>query len=71
MRQKRCQGIYNLVNDAKLTSKQLCDLICDRQQLPRVSWDESKPPFSTVNTRVDNRKIKQEGYQLMYADTLI
>lgn len=68
---KGCEGIYNLVNDLKLTSKELCDLICDRQQLERVTWDESKPPFSALNARVDNSKIKEEGYQFIYADTLI
>ncbi|MEM8779730.1 MAG: SDR family oxidoreductase [Cyanobacteria bacterium P01_G01_bin.49] len=71
VRQKRCHGVYNLVNDLKLTSQKLCDLICDRQQLERVSWDDSKPPFSALNARVDNSKIKQEGYQFIYADTLI
>jgi nucleoside-diphosphate-sugar epimerase len=70
-RQHRCQGIYNLVNDVKLTSRELCDLICDRQQLERVSWDASKPAFSEVNARVDNRKIKAMGYQLIYGDRLV
>lgn len=69
--QHRCQGIYNLVNDLKLTSRELCDLICDRQQLERVSWDASKPPFSAVNARVDNNKIKREGYQFIYGDRLV
>ena len=69
--QKKCHGIYNLVNDVKLTSRELCDLICDRQQLERVSWDATKPSFSSLNARVDNSKIKQEGYQFIYADTLI
>ncbi|MDJ0842790.1 SDR family oxidoreductase [Crocosphaera sp.] len=69
--EKGCQGVYNLVNDVKLTSKDLCNLICDRQRLKRVSWDGSKPPFSALNARVDNSKIKQEGYQFIYPDTLI
>ncbi|EAZ91438.1 SDR family oxidoreductase [Crocosphaera chwakensis] len=68
---KGCHGVYNLVNDVKLTSKELCDLICDRQQLERVSWDDSKPPFSALNARVDNSKIKQEGYKFIYDDTLV
>ena len=69
--QKECHGIYNLVNDVKLNSKELCNLICDRQQLERVSWDESKQSFSSLNARVDNSKIKQEGYQFTYGDTLV
>jgi nucleoside-diphosphate-sugar epimerase len=69
--QKGCQGIYNLVNDVKLTSKELFDLICDRQNLERVSWDESKPYFSSLNAIVDNTKIKQEGYKFIYSNTLI
>ena len=55
----------------KLTSKDLCNLICDRQQLERVSWDASKPSFSALNARVDNSKIKQKGYEFIYGDTLI
>jgi nucleoside-diphosphate-sugar epimerase len=70
VRQHRCQGIYNLVNDVKLTSRELCNLICDRQQLERVAWDASKPAFSAVNARVDNSKIKAMGYQLIYGDSL-
>ncbi|MEL4894786.1 SDR family oxidoreductase [Crocosphaera sp. Alani8] len=69
--QKGCDGVYNLVNDLKLTSKEFCDLICDRQQLERVSWDPSKPSFSSLNARVDNSKIKGEGYQFIYADILV
>lgn len=69
--ENRCQGIYNVVNDVKLTSAELCNLICDRQNLERVIWDDSKPPFSEVNTKVDNSKIKAMGYQLIYGDKLI
>ncbi len=69
--QKQCHGIYNLVNDVKLNSKELCNLICDRQQLERVSWDESKESFSSLNARVDNSKIKQEGYQLIYDNRIV
>ncbi|MDJ0729797.1 MAG: SDR family oxidoreductase [Crocosphaera sp.] len=68
---KGCHGIYNLVNDVKLTAKELCDLICDRQQLERVSWDASKPSFSSLNARVDNSKIKQEGYKFIYGDRIV
>ncbi len=69
--QKGCQGIYNLVNDVKLTSKELFDLICDRQNLERVSWDESKSYFSSLNAIIDNNKIKQEGYNFIHSNTLI
>lgn len=69
--EKGCQGVYNLVNDVKLTSKNLCDLICDRQKLERVSWDASKPSFSALNARVDNSKIKQEGYEFIYGDRIV
>lgn len=69
--QHRCQGIYNLVNDVQLTTKELCDLICDRQNLEHITWDESKSSFSSLNACVDNSKIKQEGYQFLYADTIV
>lgn len=71
VRQHRFSGTFNLVNDVQLTSQDLCNLICDRQQLERVIWDESKPPFSAVNARVNNHKIKALGYQFIYGDRLI
>ena len=71
VRQKRCQGIYNLVNDVKLTNRELFNLICDRQQLERISWDESKSSLTTLNDRVDNSKIKAMGYELIYGNTLV
>jgi nucleoside-diphosphate-sugar epimerase len=69
--QHRCYGIYNLVNDVQLTTKELCDLICDRQNLERITWDENKSSFSSLNARVDNSKIKQEGYQFIYGDQIV
>ncbi len=71
VRQKGCHGMYNLVNDLALTIQELSDLICDRQQLERISWDDSKPSFSSLNARLDNSKIKEKGYQFIYPNTII
>ena len=68
---KGCHGIYNLVNDVKLNSKELCDLICNRQELEQVYWDTNLHPFSSFNARVDNSKIKKEGYQFIYGNTIV
>lgn len=69
--EKECHGIYNLVNDVKLNSKELCDLICNRQELEQVYWDANQHPFSSLNGRVDNSKIKKEGYQFVYGNTIV
>jgi hypothetical protein len=71
VRQQHCQGIYNLVNDTKLTSRELFNLICDRQGLERVHWDANQAPYTEVNVRVSNSKIKALGYQFIYPDTFI
>ena len=31
----------------------------------------AKPCFSSLDARLNNSKIKQKGYQFIYADTLI
>ncbi|MBE9167824.1 SDR family oxidoreductase [Pleurocapsales cyanobacterium LEGE 06147] len=71
VRQNRLDGIYNLVNDLHRTNRDLFDHICDRQGLPRVSWDATKPSFSSLNACVDNQKIKAAGYKLIYPDTIV
>ncbi|OLT61218.1 SDR family oxidoreductase [Moorena bouillonii] len=70
-RQNRSQGIYNLVNDIKLTTREVTDKICDRYNLPKVLWDSSQPNFRTNNARVHNQKLKVAGYELIHAETLI
>lgn len=69
-RKNRLDGIYNLVNDAYLTSQELLDGLSQRHGLPKVSWDISVDSPRPYNARVANSKIKAAGYQLIYPHTL-
>ncbi len=70
-RQNSLDGIYNLVNDLRWTSRELCDYVCDHQGLARIVWDASQPSFRTLNARVDNHKIKAVGYKLIHPETIV
>lgn len=70
-RQKRLNGIYNLVNDLRWTSRELCDYVCDHQGLERIVWDADKPSFRVLNARIKNQKIKEAGYQLIHPETIV
>lgn len=63
-RSNRLQGIYNLVDDAHLTTRELLDRVCERHHLPQVIWDSSLKSVRPYNARVKNQKIKDAGYQL-------
>lgn len=65
-RQHRLQGIYNLVNDAYLTSFELLDQVFEQHDLPKVIWDDSSKSVRPYNARVSNQKIKDAGYQFIY-----
>lgn len=69
-RKNRLNGIYNLVNDAYLTSQELLDGLSQRHGLPKVSWDPSVDSLRPYNSRVANSKIKAAGYKLIYPQTL-
>jgi nucleoside-diphosphate-sugar epimerase len=64
-------GIYNLVNDLNLTTKQILDKICDQQGLEKVSWDPSETGFTSLNARISNQKLKAAGYRLIHSDTIV
>ncbi|TVQ19003.1 MAG: DUF1731 domain-containing protein [Leptolyngbya sp. DLM2.Bin15] len=64
--QQGLQGIYNLVQDSPTTVKQLIDLVCQRHQLPPVTWDASQPSTRPYNARVSNQKLKDAGYSFQH-----
>ncbi len=70
-RQYRLQGIYNLVDDSQLASRQLIDSVCEQHNLPKVVWDTSATQVRPYNARVSNQKLKAVGYQLIHPETLI
>lgn len=69
--QNQCQGIYNLTDNTKLTSRELYKQLCDRYDRPQVVWDASQtnPPIS--NARVCNKKIQAAGYKLIHPQIII
>ena len=71
LHQRRLGGIYNLVNDFDLTIGELSDLVCDRQKLERIIWNNSQPGYRLLNARVSNQKIKAAGYKLIHPKTIV
>ncbi|HEY9599930.1 MAG TPA: SDR family oxidoreductase [Cyanophyceae cyanobacterium] len=66
VRSQQLQGIYNLVNDAYLTRRELIERVCEQHQLPYVIWDASVKSDRPYNARVSNQKIKKVGYQFIH-----
>lgn len=65
-RQHQLQGIYNLVDDAHLTSFELLDRVYTTHNLPKVTWDSSQQSKRPYNAKVSNKKIKDAGYKLIH-----
>ncbi len=65
-RQQQLQGIYNLVDDAHLSIRELIDNLCTKYKKPQVTWDASQPKSRRYNVKVSNEKIKQAGYKLIH-----
>ena len=70
-RTRRLQGIYNLVDDAHLTSFELLSRICEQHNLPKVSWDSSSKSARPYNAQVSNQKIKDAGYSLLHSEMMV
>ncbi|MBD2184123.1 SDR family oxidoreductase [Planktothrix sp. FACHB-1355] len=64
-RKHQLQGIYNLVDDAHLPSRELLDRLFTQHNLPPVTWDASQKSARPYNARVSNQKLKTAGYQLI------
>ena len=71
LRQRRLGGIYNLANDFDLTIGELSDLVCDRQGIEKIIWNNSQPGYRLLNARVSNQKIKAAGYKLIHSKTIV
>ena len=70
-RLNQLQGIYNLVDDSKLTVRELVEQVCCKYNLPKVVWDASKLNWQNNNVRVSNQKLKGVGFQLIHPQLLI
>lgn len=65
-RHHRLEGIYNLVDDAHLTSRELFDRVFEKHNLPNVIWDDTQKSTRPYNAKVSNQKIKDAGYKLIH-----
>ncbi len=65
-RQHRLQGIYNLVDDAHLSSSELFERLCTQHNLPPVFWDATQQSTRAYNSFVSNQKLKDAGYKLIH-----
>jgi nucleoside-diphosphate-sugar epimerase len=68
---RQLQGIYNLVNDAPVTARELFERVCDRYELPKVEWDASDLENQPNDRRISNQKLKSEGYQFLHPEVEI
>ncbi|MEA5621044.1 NAD-dependent epimerase/dehydratase family protein [Cronbergia sp. UHCC 0137] len=62
----RLQGIYNLVDDSHLTSREIIDTVLIKHNLPNVNWDVANKSNRLYNTWVSNQKLKDAGYQFIH-----
>ncbi|MBD1860451.1 NAD-dependent epimerase/dehydratase family protein [Trichocoleus desertorum] len=62
------QGVYNLVQEVTLTSRELIEQVCQRYNLAPVNWDESQPSARSYNAKVSNQKLKTAGYQFIHPE---
>lgn len=69
-REKRLQGIYNLVNNVPMISRELLDALHKYQELAKVSWDGSASSMRPFNARVSNRKLRDEGFKLVHPEIM-
>ncbi|NES99898.1 MAG: SDR family oxidoreductase [Sphaerospermopsis sp. SIO1G2] len=65
-RHHRLQGIYNLVDDSHLSSKELIGNVLTLNNLPDVIWDASNKSNRPHNAWVSNQKIKDTGYEFIH-----
>jgi nucleoside-diphosphate-sugar epimerase len=66
--QHQLQGIYNLVGDVPITTRELLERVCTQNGLPPVTWDPTLPSTRPYNARVSNRKLKAAGYQFIHPE---
>jgi nucleoside-diphosphate-sugar epimerase len=65
------QGIYNLVDDSRLTVKEQISSVCARYDLPQVKWDHSQLSLQRKSVQVSNHKLKVAGYELIHPQLLV
>lgn len=64
-------GIYNLVDDSRMTVKEQVKLVCSHYNLPPVNWDASRVGIQRKSLQVCNDKLKAAGYELIHPQLLV
>jgi len=67
-REKRLEGIYNLVSNVPMISRELLDGLHKYQGLGKIYWDPSASSARPFNARVSNQKLRNEGFKLIYPE---
>jgi nucleoside-diphosphate-sugar epimerase len=67
-RQHSLTGIYNLVGNVPVTTRELLERVFAAHNLPNVVWDASQTSTRPYNARVSNQKLREAGYQLLYPE---
>ena len=68
----RLNGTYNLVDDLRLSRRELSSVLCEANGLPPVIWDSFDRPGSRVfNARVSNARLKSLGFKLQVLDAVL
>ena len=65
---KHLQGIYNLVSNVPMISRELLDGLHKYHGLGKIYWDASTPSKGPFNTRVSNQKLRNEGFELVHPE---
>lgn len=69
IQEKQLEGIYHLVNDTPMQTKEFCSRLFTRHNLPPVTWDASMSSIRPYNARLSNQKIKGAGLHLIHPET--
>ena len=67
-KKKQLQGIYNLVNNVPMISRELLDGLHKYQGLGQIYWDDSTFSTRPFNARVSNQKLRNEGFELVHPE---
>ncbi|MGJ5672801.1 MAG: SDR family oxidoreductase [Nostochopsis sp.] len=65
-RRHRLQGIYNIIDNDNLITREIADRVCEIHHLPKVRWDFSLNNKRPYNAKISNQKIKEAGYEFIH-----
>lgn len=66
--EQQLEGIYHVVNDTPLMTKDFFSRLFAKYNLPSINWDSSVPSSRPFNVRLSNQKIKAAGLKLIHPE---